>query len=71
MNALRLGTRGSPLALWQANYIANLLRPVAAPRAVELVLIETHGDRDQASACSITMRGTPCFLGYFAHTRAR
>ncbi|VTR96106.1 porphobilinogen deaminase : Porphobilinogen deaminase OS=Pirellula staleyi (strain ATCC 27377 / DSM 6068 / ICPB 4128) GN=hemC PE=3 SV=1: Porphobil_deam: Porphobil_deamC [Gemmata massiliana] len=49
---LRLGTRGSPLALWQANYIADKLRPVAAPRAVELVLIETHGDRDQASALS-------------------
>ena len=50
--ALRLGTRGSPLALWQANYIADKLRPVTAPRAVELVLIETHGDRDQASALS-------------------
>ena len=49
---LRLGTRCSPLALWQANYVANLLKPVAAPRAVELVLIETHGDRDQASALS-------------------
>ncbi len=49
---LRLGTRGSPLALWQANYIADSLRPVAMPRAVELVLIETHGDRDQASALS-------------------
>jgi hydroxymethylbilane synthase len=52
MNPLRLGTRGSPLALWQANFVADRLRPVAAPRAVELVLIETHGDRDQASALS-------------------
>src|SRR5580692_9339710 len=49
---LRLGTRGSPLALWQANYIADRLRPVVAPQQVELVLIETHGDRDQASALS-------------------
>lgn len=48
--ALKLGTRGSPLALWQANYVAAALRPLAAPRAVELVLIETHGDRDQATA---------------------
>src|ERR1700677_4413039 len=39
---LRLGTRASPLALWQANHVANLLRP-AAP--VELVLIETTGDQ--------------------------
>jgi len=49
-NALRLGTRGSPLALWQANHIAGLLRPFVAPHAVELVLIETHGDRDRATA---------------------
>ncbi len=49
-SSLKLGTRGSPLALWQANHVAALLRPVVAPRAVELVLIETHGDRDQATA---------------------
>ena len=49
---LRLGTRGSALALWQANHIADRLRPVAHPRPIELVLIETHGDRDQASALS-------------------
>jgi hydroxymethylbilane synthase len=47
---LRLGTRGSHLALWQANHVADRLRPVVAPRPVELVLIETHGDRDQATA---------------------
>src|SRR6202163_1574348 len=47
---LRIGTRGSPLALWQANHIAGLLRPLAAPRAVELVEITTLGDqvRDRA-----------------------
>jgi hydroxymethylbilane synthase len=49
-SSLRLGTRGSPLALWQANHVADHLRPVVAPQTVELVLIETHGDRDQASA---------------------
>jgi hydroxymethylbilane synthase len=49
---LKLGTRGSPLALWQAHHIADLLRPILAPRPVELVRIETHGDRDQASALS-------------------
>jgi hydroxymethylbilane synthase len=47
---LRLGTRGSPLALWQANHVADRLRPIADPRPVELVLIETHGDRDQSTA---------------------
>lgn len=49
---LRLGTRGSPLALWQANHVADRLRPIAASRPVGLELIETHGDRDQASALS-------------------
>ena len=44
---LRLGTRGSKLALWQANHVADRLRPVIAPRPVELVVIETHGDRVQ------------------------
>jgi hydroxymethylbilane synthase len=42
---LRIGTRGSPLALWQANYVADRLRPLAGPRPVELVQIETSGDR--------------------------
>jgi hydroxymethylbilane synthase len=52
MTPLRLGTRGSPLALWQARFVESRLAPFADPRAVELVLIETHGDRDQASALS-------------------
>src|SRR5207248_2548972 len=29
---LRIGTRGSPLALWQANHVADRLRPLIAPR---------------------------------------
>jgi hydroxymethylbilane synthase len=49
-SALRIGTRGSPLALWQANHVADRLRSVVRPRLVELVTIETHGDRDQATA---------------------
>ena len=36
-NPIRLGTRGSPLALWQADHIATLLSPLASPRAVERV----------------------------------
>jgi hydroxymethylbilane synthase len=44
MNPLRIGTRSSPLALWQARFVADRLRPVAAPRPVELVEIETTGD---------------------------
>lgn len=52
MTPLRLGTRGSPLALWQARFVESHLAPLADPRPVELVLIETTGDRDQASALS-------------------
>jgi hydroxymethylbilane synthase len=46
MTPLRIGTRGSALALWQANHIADRLRPLAAPRPVELVIIVTRGDVD-------------------------
>lgn len=42
---LRIGTRGSPLALWQANHVADQLRPLATPRTVVLVEIETTGDQ--------------------------
>ena len=52
MTPLRLGTRGSPLALWQANYIRVCLESVLAPRPVELVIIETHGDLDQQNKLS-------------------
>jgi hydroxymethylbilane synthase len=45
MTPVRIGTRGSPLALWQANHVAARLRPLAQPRPVELVEIETAGDR--------------------------
>ena len=42
---LRIGTRGSRLALWQANYVSSLLRPFADERPVELVEIQTAGDQ--------------------------
>lgn len=45
MNPIRIGTRGSRLALWQANYVADALRPLAAPRPVVLVEIQTIGDQ--------------------------
>jgi hydroxymethylbilane synthase len=52
MNPLRIGTRGSSLALWQARHVADRLLPLAAPRAVELVEIETSGDRFRDAALS-------------------
>jgi hydroxymethylbilane synthase len=52
MKPLRIATRGSKLALWQANYVAELLRPMLALQAgsVELIVIHTTGDqvRDQS-----------------------
>jgi hydroxymethylbilane synthase len=42
---LRIGTRGSPLALWQAHHVSALLRAAAPGLAVELVEIETAGDQ--------------------------
>ncbi len=42
---IRIGTRGSQLALWQANHIATQLRELG--RTVELEIIRTVGDRMQ------------------------
>src|SRR6516165_1795548 len=42
---LRIGTRGSRLALWQANHVAALLRPHTGDRIIELVEIQTAGDQ--------------------------
>jgi hydroxymethylbilane synthase len=42
---LRIGTRGSPLALWQANYVADQLRALGSPQPVELVVVQTAGDQ--------------------------
>ncbi len=45
MNALRIATRKSALALWQAEHVAARLRAQHAGLAVELVPMTTHGDR--------------------------
>lgn len=42
---LRIATRGSPLALWQARHVAGRLADFAGPDSVELILIETMGDQ--------------------------
>ena len=46
MKPLRIATRSSSLALWQANYVADQLRKVAGTDAA-LVPVSTTGDRDQ------------------------
>jgi hydroxymethylbilane synthase len=45
LKPLRIGTRGSPLALWQARHVADLLRQLTAARAVVLIEIQTTGDQ--------------------------
>ena len=42
---LRAATRGSPLARWQAEHVVSLLRDLDAEIAVELVVVDTQGDR--------------------------
>jgi hydroxymethylbilane synthase len=42
---IRIGTRGSDLALWQANHIAERLRSVHPGIETEIVIIKTTGDR--------------------------
>ena len=42
---LRLGSRGSPLARWQANHVAERLRSAWPGLLVDIVIIKTEGDR--------------------------
>jgi hydroxymethylbilane synthase len=50
VRVLRLGTRGSALALWQARTVAALIESTATP--VEIVVIRTTGDRLQQAPLS-------------------
>lgn len=50
MSLLRLGTRGSELALTQSRWVAARLEEANSNLKVELVIIKTSGDRDQNSA---------------------
>ncbi len=45
MQALRLGTRGSKLAIWQAEYVAGELSRRVPEMAIEIVTIKTKGDK--------------------------
>lgn len=44
---IRIATRGSALALWQANFVKGKLARLG--HQVELVLVETQGDREQTA----------------------
>ena len=47
---IRIATRKSALALWQANYLADRLRNLPSKPTVELVPIVTSGDTNQTDA---------------------
>lgn len=49
---LRIATRASRLALWQAHHVADLLKAVSNERPVEIVHITSEGDRDLTSPLS-------------------
>lgn len=44
-NKVRIGTRGSQLALWQANYIKGRIEQAFEDTEVEIITIKTTGDR--------------------------
>ncbi len=45
---VRIGTRGSALARWQAEYVRNLLQQAWPDVTVEVVIFTTRGDRELA-----------------------
>ncbi|MGH8180928.1 MAG: hydroxymethylbilane synthase, partial [Steroidobacteraceae bacterium] len=60
MSALRIGTRASALALWQARHVESLVRALPGAPPVELVPITTSGDV-QADVPLWTVRGRAFF----------
>lgn len=57
---LRIGTRASDLARWQAHHVAGLLRALGV--ATEIVLIKTRGDADQQTRFSELPGGKAIFV---------
>ncbi|WP_417385307.1 hydroxymethylbilane synthase [Gimesia sp.] len=49
---LRIATRASNLALWQAYYVSDLLKKQTSERPIEIVHITSEGDRDLTSPLS-------------------
>lgn len=63
---LRLGTRASRLALWQADHVAALLKRVPGAPRIEIVTISTEGDRIQNVPLS-EVRGQAFFTKEIEH----
>jgi hydroxymethylbilane synthase len=45
MKEIRIGTRGSPLALWQANWVKKVLSEAHPHLRISLIKIKTKGDK--------------------------
>ena len=58
---IRIGTRGSALALWQAREVARQL--TAAGAATEIVVIRTTGDRLGEAAAALPVRQRTLLVG--------
>jgi hydroxymethylbilane synthase len=57
MRVLRIGSRGSQLALWQAHYVQDALRRMAGVES-EIVVVKTAGDRAaQSSIGQLGLKG--------------
>ncbi|HWA98251.1 MAG TPA: hydroxymethylbilane synthase, partial [Pirellulales bacterium] len=56
---LRIGTRGSPLARWQAEWVAERLRDHG--HTIELVLISTRGDQVKSGPIAAIAGGDGVF----------
>lgn len=48
-DVVRIATRGSALALWQAHHVQSLLLQAGACEHVEIVVVSTSGDRDKTT----------------------
>ncbi len=58
---VRLATRGSPLALWQARTVAAMLEVARPGLETEFVVVRTEGDRDRTTPISgLGGRGVFC-----------
>lgn len=53
MHPIRLGTRGSALALWQANHVKELLLQHYPEISFKIITIKTEGDRDRNSSLTV------------------
>ena len=45
LKSIRIGTRKSPLALWQAEFVRNELLKLEPTLQVELIKLTTQGDK--------------------------